>query len=117
MNERLKAIRKELNLSQDSFAKQLGITGPGISKIESGSRNLTEQMIKSICREFNVNEKWLRTGEGDMFDNLSKAELVANIVGNALKTDDEFVQNIFIALGKMSPEQWDKVKKFVKDLK
>lgn len=67
MNERLKAIRKELSLSQEAFGKKLGVTGAGISKIESGDRSLTEQMILAICREFNVREEWLRDGTGEMF--------------------------------------------------
>ena len=67
MNERLKKIRKELNLSQEEFGKRLGITGGGISKLEKGERNITEQMQKSICREFKVNVLWLTDGEGEMF--------------------------------------------------
>ena len=67
MNERLKRIRKELDLSQEEFGKRLGITGGGISKLEKGERNLTEQMLKSICREFKVNYLWLTEGLGEMF--------------------------------------------------
>ena len=65
MNERIKELRKVLKLSQESFGKQLGVTGAGISKIESGERNLTEQMLKSICREFNVDYLWLTTCRAD----------------------------------------------------
>ncbi len=83
MNERLKEIRKTLSLSQESFAKKLGITGAGISKIESGDRNLTEQMILAICREFNVSEEWLRNGTGEMFYTMSQDEELAYIVGQA----------------------------------
>lgn len=70
MNERIKELRKVLKMSQESFGNQLGVTGAGISKIESGERNLTEQMLKSICREFNVDYLWLTTGEGEMFTDL-----------------------------------------------
>ncbi len=66
MNSRLKLLRKELNMSQDLFGSKLGVTGAGISKIESGQRNLTEQMILLICKEFGVNEDWLRNGTGEM---------------------------------------------------
>ena len=66
MNERLKAIRKSLSLSQESFGKKLGVTGTAISRIEIGNRAVTEQMVLAICREFNINEEWLRTGFGDM---------------------------------------------------
>jgi transcriptional regulator with XRE-family HTH domain len=75
MNERLKELRKYLNLSQKVFAEKLGITDSGLSNLESGKRNLTEQMIISICREFNVNRAWLVEGVGDMFTNLPETIL------------------------------------------
>lgn len=64
MNNRIRETRRALDLSQEAFGERLGITGSGLSNIESGKRNVTEQMILAICREFNVNEEWLRTGEG-----------------------------------------------------
>ena len=67
MNLRVKEIRKTTKLSQDAFGTRLGITGAGISKIENGHRGLTDQMILLICKEFNINEKWLRSGKGEMF--------------------------------------------------
>lgn len=65
--DRIKELRKELGLSQDSFGKRLGVTGTSISRIEKGERALTEQMALSICREFRVDYYWLTTGTGDMF--------------------------------------------------
>ena len=67
MNTRVKLLRRQLNISQAAFGKRLGVTGAGISKIESGQRSLTEQMIILICKEFNINEPWLRYGEGEIF--------------------------------------------------
>lgn len=67
MNERLKQLRKSLTLSQYEFGKRLGLTAPAISKIENFERSLTEQTILAVCREFNVNEDWLRNGTGEMF--------------------------------------------------
>lgn len=67
MNERLKLLRKTLDLSQDAFAERIGMKGSSISLLESGRRNITEQVIKSICREFNVDYGWLTTGVGEMF--------------------------------------------------
>ena len=62
MNERLIYIRKSLDLTQEQFGNRLGVTRAAISRLESGGRNITEQMIMSICREFNVREEWLRDG-------------------------------------------------------
>lgn len=67
MNKRLKELRKALRLSQDLFGNKLGITGGAISKLEKGERNVTEQMVLSICRVYRVNYYWLKDGVGDMF--------------------------------------------------
>jgi DNA-binding XRE family transcriptional regulator len=67
MIERLRAVRKKLGLNQWDFAKQIGLTQTTISMIEVGSTALTEKNIKLICVTFNVNEHWLRTGQGEMF--------------------------------------------------
>ena len=78
MNERLKLLRKTLKLSQDAFAERIGMKGSSISLLESGGRNITEQVIKSICREFNVDYILLTTGDGEMF----------------VDTDDDFIERI-----------------------
>ena len=67
LNGRVKEVRKGLGLNQTKFGKRLGVTTAAISKIENGDRGLTEQMLLGICREFGVNEAWLRTGEGDIY--------------------------------------------------
>lgn len=117
MNERIRMLRKELNLTLEKFGERLGISMGAVSNIELGKRSVTEQIIKSICREFNVNEIWLRTGVGDMFAEMSKKEKVAKIVGKSLREDDEFVQNVFIALGELTPDEWNVIKKFVDKIK
>jgi transcriptional regulator with XRE-family HTH domain len=75
LNTRLKLLRSKLNLSQEAFGKRLGVTGASISKIESGQRNLTDQMVLLICKEFNINESWLRYGEGEMHKTLLSSEI------------------------------------------
>lgn len=84
MNERLKELRKYLNLTLEKFGERLGVKKNTLSALETGRNTITEQMIKSICREFNVNEEWLRDGTGDMFvipddeDALLVSELLEN---------------------------------------
>lgn len=75
MNERITELRKMLSLSMEEFGKKLGVTRSSISNIESGRRGLTDQMVLSICREFNVNEEWLRFGSGTMFLPEAKNEI------------------------------------------
>lgn len=66
-NERIKKVRDTLSLTLEKFGQKLGVTKVAISNLEKGNRNVTEQMRKSICREFNVDYMWLTTGEGEMF--------------------------------------------------
>lgn len=73
--ERVRSVRKELNLTLEKFGEKLGVSKGAISAIEIGTRNLTEQMAKSICREYNVNYDYLVNGEGKMFDDLPQTVL------------------------------------------
>ena len=65
--ERVKEVRKKLDLTMEKFGEHLGIKKGAISLIENGKNNLTDANIKAICREFNVDYTWLTTGEGEMF--------------------------------------------------
>ena len=67
VNQRLKLLRKELGLSQGDFAERIGFKQTALSMIESGRNILNDRHIKLICSTFNVNERWLRDGEGEMF--------------------------------------------------
>nr|DAL09987.1 MAG TPA_asm: Helix-turn-helix XRE-family like protein [Caudoviricetes sp.] len=77
-NERVKEVRKTLGLTLEKFGERIGVTRGSMSNIENGNRNLTEQMTKSICREFSVDYIWLTTGDGEMF----------------VDTDDDFIERI-----------------------
>lgn len=72
MKERIKQIRKSCGITQQEFADRLGISRSNIATYETGKSNLGDAVTSLICKEFNVNEKWLRTGEGDMFDHEPK---------------------------------------------
>lgn len=75
MNERIKVARKVLGLTMEQFGARIGMGKSSVSKIEKGANSTTDQTIKSICREFGVSEKWLRTGEGEMFDQSTESSL------------------------------------------
>lgn len=68
MRKRLREIRKKLGFTQNEFGEKIGLTGSTISDIERGKLSLTDRNISLICEKLGVNETWLRTGEGDMFD-------------------------------------------------
>lgn len=68
IGKRIKYLRKDkLNLTQAKFGERIGLKATAIGQMESGDRNVTDRTIILICNEFNINEKWLRTGEGEMF--------------------------------------------------
>lgn len=91
MNERLRLLRKKLELNQEEFGKRIGIGKTSVSKLESGENNPSEQTVILICREFNVNEEWLRTGSGEMFDQLTDQQKVMKYAGLLLKDTDSVV--------------------------
>lgn len=90
MNKRICDVRKSQNLNQQDFADKLGLTKNFISLLETGSREPSDRTIKDICREFSVNEQWLRTGEGEMHIPMSREEEIADMVGKAISGSNEF---------------------------
>lgn len=117
MNDRVKELRLYLKLSGEKFGERLGVTRSAISDIERGRNNLTEQMIIAICREFHVNEKWLRTGEGEMFVDLTRDEEIASFVGDLQAMgDDAFQKKVISALAKLSTDEWRVLEALAKNL-
>lgn len=117
MNERVKMIRKELGLTLDKFGKRLGVGKAALSRIENGSNNLTEQMLKSICREFNVNEEWLRNGTGEMFLELDREDLLMEWVGRVLGSENvSFKKRLLKLLMSLSEDEWEWLEQKAKEL-
>lgn len=113
MNERMKAIRKAMGKSQEEFGKILGITKSGVSDIESGRRNVTEQHIIMLKRE-NINEEWLRNGNGEMFIPETKDEQISHMLSDVLKCEDsDFKKRLIIALSKLDDAGWEALEKFI----
>lgn len=105
--ERVKELRKTLGLTMEKFGNRLGVTKVAISNIERGNRMLTEQMLRSICREFDVNEDWLRTGEGEMFLPVSRDRKLARLTKNILNEESTSFKNRFISmLAGLTEEEW-----------
>lgn len=90
-NERVKQLRKSLDLTLEKFGDRLGVTKVAISNIENGKRAVTEQMSKAICREFNVSEDWLRNGVGDMFKQRDGS--FSEILSELDDSDDDFIKS------------------------
>lgn len=85
MKDRLKLLRKELGLTQEKFAERLNIKRNTLANYEIGRNEPIDAVISLICREFNVNEKWLRTGEGEMFKERSPSDEIGYYVEDLLE--------------------------------
>ena len=110
--QRVRELRKELGLTLEKFGKHLGVGKTAISKIENGENNLTDQMILAICREYNVNEKWLRTGEGEMFKKLNRQQELAQLTATLFKEEeDSFKSRLIMALAQLNEEEWELLEK------
>lgn len=101
MNERIKELRTMLGLSAEKFGSRVGVTRSAISRIENGIVNVTEQMILSICREFNVREEWLRTGTGDIFLDFTEDEFAK---AAAMLSNDAFVRSLIVEYWKLDDD-------------
>ena len=106
MNDRIKALRKELGLTQEKFAERLHMKRNTIANYEIGRNEPIDAVVTLICKEFNVNEQWLRTGEGEMFRVLPEEdELTAYISELLIGTDDKVykaIEAFLLAYGRMN---------------
>lgn len=108
MNNRIKELRKSLGLSQTEFGARLGIKQTTVAGYETGGRSPIDAVVSLICREFNVSEHWLRTGEGEMFVQLSRDEEIASFVGSVLAGEEDNFKRRFIAmLSKLDENDWE----------
>lgn len=117
MKSRIKEIRKAKKLTQRAYADKLNVSKSTIEAIEYGRREATDRIIADICREFNVNEEWLRTGEGDMFNPKTRAQEIAEITKKILKNEeDDFIYKVNMAFLSLSAEQLETLKDFIKKI-
>ena len=93
MNERIRLLRKELGLNQSDFGNKIGVKQGTVAGYESGARTPLDAVVSSICREFDVNEEWLRTGEGEMFEQMTEQQTLLKYTGMLLKDKDSAIVN------------------------
>lgn len=104
---RIKALRKHLGLTQADFGARLGLQGNTITNYETGTRVPGDAIIKSICREFNVSELWLRSGDGEMFQKLSPNQEIAEFLGAVMHDPEDSIRKRFIFIvSKLSVDEW-----------
>lgn len=105
MQNRIKELRKSLGLNQSEFGAKIGVTTSAISGYELGSRVPSDAIIKSICREYGVNETWLRTGAGDMYRSVSREQALGEGIRRILvDRPDSFQAALISTLLKFDPD-------------
>ena len=114
MKDRLKSLRKELGLTQEEFAKRINIKRNTLANYEIGRNNPIDAVISLICKEFNVNEKWLRTGSGEMFKESAPSEEVGYFVESLLENDENPFYSMTIDMLKTYHELDDKSKEVIR---
>ncbi len=106
MNERIKKIRKACGLTQQEFAERLNIGRGTLANYEVGRNEPIDAVVSLICREFDVNETWLRTGEGEMFIAKTPGDEISAFVGDILRGEPDFRQRFIAVLSRMTVDEW-----------
>lgn len=115
--DRIKLIRKDAGLTLEKFGERLGVGKTAISKLENNERSLTDQMAKSIYREYGVNEEWLKTGEGEMFEPKTRSEVIAQFAGELMKEEDSsFRKQLVEILAELNLQEWELLEGIAKKL-
>lgn len=108
MNRRIEELIKELGIRKVDFARKLNLSQPFISELCSGKTAPSDRTITDICREYNVNEQWLRTGEGEMFVPESRDEQIMAFVGKAMRGEESnFQRRLLGLLARLTVEEWE----------
>ena len=105
INERVREVRKALPMTLEAFGERIGVSHSAMSNIENGRRSVTDQMARSICREFNVDEVWLRTGVGEMFRARTREEELTEFLADVI-TEDGFRARFVAVLARLEPDEW-----------
>ena len=121
MNERLKELREALHIKQGDFARRISTTQGHISDIENGRKELSDRTIKLISLEFNVNENWLRTGQGEIFREILEEDKVAAYVSELLEDNGDnplyiLIKEIMHTYNELDPKSKDVIKSSVSRL-
>ena len=117
ISDRIAHLIDVSGMTKTDFASKLNVTQAYISKITNKGSIPSDRLIEDICEKFNVNENWLRTGEGEMFIELSRDEQIAEFVGRTLSTESESFKKRFIAmLAKLDESDWETLEKIALEL-
>lgn len=116
MNKRIEEIRKHHGLSRASFGERIGVSGDVINNLERGRVDVKDHIFKLICKEYNVNEDWLRTGEGEMFNEINMENELMAWAGKILGENDSFKKRFVRMLMTLDEDEWEFIARKAKEL-
>ncbi len=112
MKDRIKKIRKSFGLTQQEFADRIGIKRGGVANYEVGRNEPADSVISLICREFNINEQWIRRGTGEMFVTMEMDERISSFVGSIQAgSEDSFKKRFISMLSELDESEWKALEK------
>lgn len=114
--ERIRKIRKSKKLTMDQFGDNIGVTKSTISNIENGNRNATNQMIKSICREYRVDHLWLTQGIGDMYIQEDAKIKLYRMIDQVLEGENEHVKRVFKNFSELTEKYYEELLRIMDQL-
>lgn len=117
IGERVKELRKQIDLTQQAFADRLNLKRNTVGSYEVNVVEPSDRTISDICREFNVNETWLRTGEGEMFNQITRSEKITAFLTDITADEgDDFKRRFVEMLAELEPEDWKLLERMAEKL-
>ena len=117
IGERVKELRKQVNLTQQAFADRLNLKRNTVGSYEVNVVEPSDRTISDICREFNVNETWQRTGEGEMFNQITRSEKITSFLTEITEDEgDDFKRRFVEMLAELEPEDWKLLERMAEKL-
>ena len=114
VNKRIKLIRTTLGMTQQEFADKIKVKRNTVATYEMGRSIPSDSAIALICKVFDVNEDWLRTGYGEMFKEVSKSDQIADMLSDVLKSDENnFKRRLISALAQLDDTGWDSLEHLI----
>jgi transcriptional regulator with XRE-family HTH domain len=117
ISARIAAVIKASGLTKTAFAERLNVSQSFVSRLAVGASVPSDRTILDICREFNVSERWLRTGEGEMFVQLSREEEITRFAMEIIRDPaSEFQRQLIATMARLEPAQWKLMKQMLDEL-
>ena len=116
LNVRITELRKNKKLTQEAFGEKIGVTRNFVWMLEKGDRIPSDRTVSDICREFDVNETWLRTGIGEMFIEKTRDQEISEFIGDVLTSEPDFRRRFISVLARLSPDEWELLERKIKEI-